>query len=208
MEIGPAGHCRDGEGSPLGKSPEEIKRELAAHIGRMACLCRDSSWLCLERSLDLDWGGGGGGEMEEKFSDLDRLFSGLLDEISRDGSRLSLSRVARKSEFLEDRFEELDSLLRNRPRRKRAALPWEKFFRAAAEGEDPNGRTGRELLGKHCRTLGVPETASLDEIRRKVRTLLKEHHPDMRSGDRSGEGRMREILESYAFLKKIFGEKL
>jgi DnaJ-domain-containing protein 1 len=145
--------------------------------------------------------------MEEKFSDLDRLFSGLLDDLSRDGSRPQLARVARKSEFLEDRFEELDSLLRNRPRRKRAALPWEKFFRmgAGGGGENPSSRNDRDLLGKHCRTVGVPETASIEEIRRKVRSLLKENHPDMRAGDRSGEGRMRDILESYSFLKRYYG---
>ena len=143
--------------------------------------------------------------MEEKFSDLDRLFSGLLDDLSRDGSRPQLARVARKSEFLEDRFEELDSVLRNRPRRKRAALPWEKFFRMGAGGGSPSARSDRDLLGKHCRTLGVPETASFEEIRRKVRSLLKENHPDMRAGDRSGEGRMRDILESYSFLKRHYG---
>ena len=185
------------------RSPEEIRKELSTHISRMICQCRESSWFCLERSLELDWGGGG--EMEEKFSDLDRLFSGLLDDLSRDGSRPQLARVARKSEFLEDRFEELDSVLRNRPRRKRAALPWEKFFRMGAGGGSPSARSDRDLLGKHCRTLGVPETASFEEIRRKVRSLLKENHPDMRAGDRSGEGRMRDILESYSFLKRHYG---
>ena len=143
--------------------------------------------------------------MEEKFSDLDRLFSCLLEELSRDGSRPQLARVARKSEFLEDRFEELDSVLRNRPRRKRAALPWEKFFRMGAGGEKASATSERDRLKKHCRTLGVPETASFEEIRRKVRSLLKENHPDMRAGDRSGEGRMRDILESYGFLKKYYG---
>ena len=185
------------------RSPEEIRKELSAHISRMICQCRESSWLCLERSLEMDWGGGG--EMEEKFSDLDRLFSCLLEDLSRDGSRPQLARVARKSEFLEDRFEELDSILRNRPRRKRAALPWEKFFRMGAGGDSRLGKSDRDLLGKHCRTVGVPETATFEEIRRKVRSLLKENHPDMRAGDRSGEGRMRDILESYSFLKRYYG---
>jgi DnaJ-domain-containing protein 1 len=72
-------------------------------------------------------------------------------------------------------------------------------------GEKSSSRNDRDLLAKHCRTVGVPETASIEEIRRKVRSLLKENHPDMRAGDRSGEGRMRDILESYSFLKRYYG---
>lgn len=188
------------------KTPEEIRRELAGHIERMACRCQESSWFSIERSLELDWAVGGFGEMEERFAELERLFSGLLDEIARETSRPGLAKIARKSEFLEDRFEELDSLLRNRPRRKRTVFPWEKFFRMGAGGdEQAPGNKREERLRAACRTLGIPESSQWEEIRKKVRSLLKEMHPDMRSGDRSQEGRMREILEAYAFLKEYCG---
>jgi DnaJ-domain-containing protein 1 len=143
--------------------------------------------------------------MEDRFAELDRLFSGLLDELSRETSRAGLAKIARKSEFLEDRFEETDSLLRNRPRRKRAALPWEKFFRMGAGGEEGTKDRKDEKMRSCCRTLGIPESSSWMAIRKKVRSLLKEMHPDMRAGDRSQEGRMREILDAYDFLKQIHG---
>ncbi|MCL4485893.1 MAG: DnaJ domain-containing protein [Nitrospirae bacterium] len=188
------------------RTPEEIRRELAGHIGRMVCRCQESSWFSIERSLELDWAVGGFGEMEERFAELDRLFSGLLEEVARETSRAGLAKIARKSEFLEDRFEELDSLMRNRPRRKRAAFPWEKFFRMGMGEEGQAPGTGREeRLRAACRALGLPESSLWDEIRKKVRSLLKEMHPDMRSGDRSQEGRMREILEAYSFLKEYHG---
>jgi len=190
----------------LEKPPGEIRRELVGHIERMACRCQESAWFSLERSLEMDWAVGGFGEMEERFAELDRLFSGLLEELLRESSRTGLAKIARKAEFLEDRFEEMDSLLRNRPRRKRTAFPWEKFFRMGTGegGQNPEIRRN-ERLKAACRTLGIPESAVWDEIRKKVRSLLKEMHPDMRSGDRSQEGRMREILDAYAFLKEHFG---
>ena len=188
------------------KSPEEIRRELANHIERMACRCQESSWFSLERSLDLDWSVGGFGDMEERFVELDRLFTGLLEEVFRETSRSGLAKIARKSEFLEDRYEEIDSLLRNRPRRKRSAFPWEKFFRmGAGTGGKGHGAQGVDRLRAACRILGVSESSGWEEIRKKVRSLLKELHPDMRSGDRSQEGRMREILDAYKVLKEHYG---
>ena len=198
MKVG----CKPG----MEKAPEEIRRELIGHIERMACRCQDSSWFSLERSLDMDWSVGGFGEIEERFSELERLFSGLLDEVARETSRTGLAKIARKTEFLEDRFEEMDSLLRNRPRKKRSSLPWEKFFRMGVEGGGPHSVGKKEeRFRSACRTLGIPETSGWEDIRKKIRALLKEMHPDMRSGDRSQEGRMREILDSYNFLKEYFG---
>jgi len=190
----------------LERTPEEIRRELVGHIERMVCRCQDSSCFSLERSLEMDWAVGGFGEMEERFAELDRLFSGLLEEVLRESSRSGLGKIARKAEFLEDRFEEMDSHLRNRPRRKRAAFPWEKFFRMGTGdgGQNPEVRR-EERLKAACRTLGLPESSLWEEIRKKARVLLKELHPDMRSGDRSQEARMREILDAYAFLKEYFG---
>lgn len=189
----------------MDRTPEAIRKELVGHIRKMAQRCQESSWHSFERSLELEWSPGGAGSMEERFTELDRLFSGLLDELNRETSRAGLAKIARKSEFLEDRFEEMDSLLRNRPRRKRVALPWEKFFRMGAGGEEGGKDRTEEKMRSCCRTLGLPESSSWLAIRKKVRALLKEMHPDMRSGDRSQEGRMREILDAYGFLKEYHG---
>lgn len=49
--------------------------------------------------------------------------------------------------------------------------------------------------------LGVPRTATAEEIRRAYRQLARKHHPDANHGDASAEGRFKEINEAYEVLK-------
>lgn len=48
--------------------------------------------------------------------------------------------------------------------------------------------------------LGVPETASAEEIKKAFRRLAKEHHPDVHSGDPHAEEQFKEISEAYDIL--------
>jgi hypothetical protein len=50
-------------------------------------------------------------------------------------------------------------------------------------------------------TLGLDETASGAEIKARYKELVKRHHPDANGGDRSKEGRLRQIIEAYSTLK-------
>ncbi|MEW6719223.1 MAG: J domain-containing protein [Thermodesulfobacteriota bacterium] len=56
--------------------------------------------------------------------------------------------------------------------------------------------------------LGVPESASTDEIRKAFRRMAKKHHPDVNRGDKSAEARFKEINEAHEVLsdKKKRGE--
>ncbi len=48
--------------------------------------------------------------------------------------------------------------------------------------------------------LGVPETASKQEIRKAHRTLVRTHHPDVNGGDKAAEQRFKDVQEAYDVL--------
>ena len=48
--------------------------------------------------------------------------------------------------------------------------------------------------------LGVPKTASDDEIKKAYRKLAKKYHPDMNPGDKEAEKKFKEASEAYAVL--------
>jgi len=49
-------------------------------------------------------------------------------------------------------------------------------------------------------TLGLGLEATEAQIKAAYRKLLKRYHPDKNKGDRSGEVRMRRIIEAYNYL--------
>jgi molecular chaperone DnaJ len=48
--------------------------------------------------------------------------------------------------------------------------------------------------------LGIPKTASQDEIKRAFRELAKKHHPDKNKGDPGANDRFREVVEAHETL--------
>ncbi len=52
----------------------------------------------------------------------------------------------------------------------------------------------------YYRILGVPPTASQEEIKRAYRKLARQYHPDHNPGDRRAEERLKEINEAYEVL--------
>ena len=55
--------------------------------------------------------------------------------------------------------------------------------------------------------LGIPETASVDDIKKAYKRLALEHHPDRNHGDNAQASRFREITETYRVISSQFGRK-
>src|SRR5919201_445403 len=49
-------------------------------------------------------------------------------------------------------------------------------------------------------TLGVAKTATDKEIKQAYRKLARKHHPDVNPGDKSAEGKFKELNEAYEVL--------
>ena len=62
-------------------------------------------------------------------------------------------------------------------------------------------RTLKPLEKKSLDTLGLPATASKEDIKTRFKEMVKRHHPDLNGGDRSCEDRLREIIQAYNLLK-------
>src|SRR5215210_167357 len=52
----------------------------------------------------------------------------------------------------------------------------------------------------YYKTLGVPRTASEAEIKKAYRKLARQHHPDVKPGDKAAERRFKELNEANAVL--------
>jgi molecular chaperone DnaJ len=55
-------------------------------------------------------------------------------------------------------------------------------------------------MADYYQTLGVSETASIDEIKKAYRRLAKKYHPDANPNDRQAEAKFKEISEAYGVL--------
>ncbi|SFJ85186.1 DnaJ domain-containing protein [Bradyrhizobium sp. Gha] len=70
----------------------------------------------------------------------------------------------------------------------------------------PEAREIFNARGKALQVMGLDANATLGDIKAKYKTLVKQHHPDANSGDRSGEDRLVEIIKAYKYLKTVVRE--
>lgn len=143
-------------------------------------------------------------KIEEGLDEIDCTLPLIEEELNRIHDLSGAHRLESRLEFIEDRFEEIDSEVRQRPRRRRRKINFADFFRAAAGGGREPPDSGSEINSptEAYRALGVEEGTSISAITATFRRRAKSLHPDARKGDRSSEPELRRIIEAYQYLKE------
>jgi DnaJ domain len=85
------------------------------------------------------------------------------------------------------------------------------FRHFGAAAASPNGehlrrretRVIRNAERKALDVLGLEPEATTAEVKLRFKALVKRHHPDANGGDRSSEGKLREIIQAYNYLKSV-----
>ncbi len=146
--------------------------------------------------------------VEAGLIEVDRMLVLVEQEVESIAEVNSAQRLESRLEFIEDRFEEFESEIRQRPRRRRNKVNLFNFFKAAAGGGgDPMAPASEIRSAIHAfEILEIEFGSSLPVVTRAFRERAKQLHPDSRNGDRSSEPELRKIIEAYQYLKtEYFG---
>ncbi len=141
--------------------------------------------------------------VEEGLLEVDRMLVLVEEEVESIDGVNAAQRLESRLEFIEDRFEEFESEIRQRPRRRRHKINLFNFFKAASGGGgypmEPAGEVRSAIQAYEI--LEVEFGSSLSVVTRAFRERAKKMHPDSRQGDRSSEPELRKIIEAYQYLK-------
>jgi DnaJ-domain-containing protein 1 len=142
--------------------------------------------------------------IEEGLEEIGRMLGLIEEELGQIQDLSSALRLESRLEFVEDRFEELDSEVRQRPRRRRRRINLSDFFRAAGGGGGDAMPSRSEIQSPQqaFEVLGLEYGSSMSAVTTAFRQCAKKLHPDVRRGDRSAEPELRRIIEAYQFLKE------
>lgn len=111
-------------------------------------------------------------------------------------------RLEARLEFVEDRWDEFDSEIRERPRRRRKRISLADMLKAAGGGGDLSQSGSVNNAVDAYAIMGVEFGSSLADVTTAFRQKAKVLHPDANNGDRSSEPELRRMLEAYQFLKE------
>ena len=140
--------------------------------------------------------------VEEGLLEVDRMLVLVEEEVESIDGVNAAQRLESRLEFIEDRFEEFESEIRQRPRRRRHKINLFNFFKAAGGGGDPMAPANEVRSAVQAyEVLELEFGSSLSAVTRAFRERAKKMHPDSRQGDRSSEPELRKIIEAYQYLK-------
>jgi len=144
--------------------------------------------------------------VEQGLAEVDRMLNLIEGDLEGVFELSVAQRLESRLEFIEDRFDELDSEVRERPRRRRRKINLFNFFKmAGGGGNDPTVAKGEINSAVEAYTaLGLEFGSPMPAVTRAFRQKVKKIHPDIRDGDRSSEPELRRIIEAYQYLKQDY----
>ena len=142
--------------------------------------------------------------VEEGLEEIIRSLVEIEDELEVIRDLSGAIRLESRLEFVEDRWDEFDSEIRERPRRRRRKLNLADLLKSAggdgrALSENPDSINN--AVDAYA-VMGVEFGSSLADVTAAFRVKAKLLHPDANNGDRSSEPELRRMLEAYQFLKE------
>lgn len=142
--------------------------------------------------------------IEQGLDEIEKSLATIEEEMAAVFDLAGAVRMSSRLEFVEDLFDELDSEVRQRPRRRKRRINLADFLRAAGGSGEPGEPARNEITNAFdaYRVLGLEEGCSLADVTAAFRKRAKDLHPDARNGDRSSEPELRRIIEAHQFLKE------
>lgn len=143
-------------------------------------------------------------QVEKGLVEIERMIAIIEEELDEVEELTHAQRLDARLEFIEDRFEEFDSEIYQRPKRRRRKINLFDFFKRATGGAggDPTASQGEiNSLQDAYQALGLEFGTSMAAVTRAFRQRAKKLHPDINNGDRTAEPELRRIIEAYQFLR-------
>jgi hypothetical protein len=144
--------------------------------------------------------------LEQGLAEVDRMLHVIEADLEDVYEFSAAQRLESRLEFIEDRFDEFDSEIRQRPRRRRKKINLFNFFKTAGAGGMNSAEARGEITSavEAYKALRVEFGSPMPAVTRAFRQQVKKIHPDIRNGDRSSEPELRRIIEAYQFLKQDY----
>lgn len=142
--------------------------------------------------------------VEEGLEEIVKSLSQIEEELEQVRDLSGAMRLESRLEFVEDRWDDLDSEIRERPRRRRRKISLADMLKAASGGGGDLSQSSGSVNNAvdAYAIMGVEFGSSLADVTAAFRQKAKLLHPDANNGDRRMEPELRRMLDAYQFLKE------
>ncbi|WP_455377074.1 J domain-containing protein [Petrachloros mirabilis] len=142
--------------------------------------------------------------VEQGLEEIVKSLQQIEEELGQIHDLSGAMRLESRLEFIEDRWDDLDSEIRERPRRRRPKISLADILKAASGGGGDISQSSGSVNNAvdAYALLGVEFGSPMGDVTAAFRQKAKLLHPDANNGDRSSEPELRRMLEAYQFLKE------